>query len=101
MEKVLQGPNRPDAFFTMSDMLLVGTMMALQQYQVKIPEEIAIISISHGDVPLFFNPRVTFLQHSGTRVGATAVNLLFQLIGKESIPKINFIGTRLVVQEST
>lgn len=101
VEKVLQGPNRPDAFFTMSDALLVGTMMALQHYQVKIPEEMAIISISHGDMPRFFNPRVTYLQHSGTRVGATAVNLLFKLIGKESIPKINFIGTRLVVQEST
>lgn len=101
VSKLLQRPNRPDAIFTISDALLAGTMMALQEHQVKIPEEIAIISISHGVMPQFFNPRVSYVQHSGTRVGATAIGLLFKLINKESIPKVNYIGTRLIVQEST
>ncbi len=92
---------RPDAFFTMSDTLLVGTMMALHKHKVVVPDEMAIISISHGEMPRFFNPQVTYLQHSGTRVGATAIGLLFKLINKDSIPKVNYIGTRLVVQEST
>lgn len=101
VDKLLEKPNRPDAFFTMSDALLVGTMMALQKHKVAIPQEIAIISISHGDMPRFFSPQVSYVQHSGTRVGATAIGLLFKLINKESIPKVNYIGTRLVVQEST
>lgn len=99
--KLLENNFKPDAFFTMSDTLLVGTMMALQQHKVVIPDEVAIISISHGEMPRFFSPQVTYLQHSGTRVGATAISLLFKLIHKESIPKVNYIGTRLVVQEST
>ena len=101
MDELLQRPDRPDAVFTMSDTLLVGTMMALQKHQVKIPDEMAIISISHGVIPRFFNPSVSYVQHSGTRVGATAAGLLFKRIAKESIPKVNYIGTRLVVQEST
>ena len=101
MDELLQRPERPDAVFTMSDTLLVGTMMALQKYQVKIPDEMAIISISHGVIPRFFSPSVSYVQHSGTRVGATAAGLLFKRIAKESIPKVNYIGTRLVVQGST
>ena len=101
VEKVLEKPDWPDAIFTMSDTLLVGAMMALQKFQVKIPEDIAIISISHGEMPRFFNPQVSYVQHSGTRVGATAIGLLFKLIEKESIPKVNYIGTRLILQEST
>lgn len=101
VEKILGMPNRPDAFFTMSDTLLVGAMMALQKHKVQIPDEVAIISISHGEMPRFFSPKVSFVQHSGTRVGATAVGLLFKLIAKESIPKVNYIGTRLIVQDST
>lgn len=101
VNKLLAKKIRPDAFFTMSDTLLVGTMMALQQHKIVIPDEVAIISISHGEIPRFFSPQVSYLQHSGTRVGATAIALLFKLIHKESIPKVNYIGTRLVVQEST
>lgn len=101
VEKVLEKPDWPDAIFTMSDTLLVGAMMALQKFHAKIPEDIAIISISHGEMPRFFNPQVSYVQHSGTRVGATAIGLLFKLIEKESIPKVNYIGTRLILQEST
>lgn len=101
VDKLLAKKIRPDAFFTMSDTLLVGTMMALQQHKIVIPDEVAIISISHGEMPRFFSPQVTYLEHSGTRVGATAIGLLFKLIHKESIPKVNYIGTRLVVKEST
>lgn len=101
VDLLLEKQFRPDAFFTMSDALLVGTMMALHKHEVVVPDEMAIISISHGEMPRFFNPQVTYLQHSGSRVGATAIGLLFKLINKDSIPKVNYIGTRLVVQEST
>ena len=82
----------------MSDELLVGVMQALNKKGIRIPEEVAVIAISDGNVPNFYFPPITYVAHSGGQVGQSAVSLLFDLIEnpkKESPAKI-VLSTHLI-----
>ena len=100
---LLQSNSPPDAIFAMSDELLVGTMEAVNECKFVVPEDISVISISDGHAPYFFHPPVTYVEHSGARVGRAAVDLLFnQIEQKQQLsPKRVVLPTHLVVQGST
>lgn len=70
-----------DACFTMSDELLVRTHHALNAMGRRIPEDVALFSISDGQAPYYLFPKVSHLKHSGYEVGKSAAKLLFNLIG--------------------
>lgn len=93
----------PDAIFAMSDELLVGTMEAMNRLDIKVPEEVAVISISDGQVPHFYYPPITYVEHSGKQVGKKAAELLFDMILRKkatSNQKI-VLNTHLIIQKST
>ncbi len=77
---LLQQEDRPDAIFTMSDELLTIVMQVIYQEKLKVPEDIAVISMSNGYLPYYTNPPVTHIKHSAYSVGQTAANLLVDLI---------------------
>ncbi|MCH2083394.1 MAG: LacI family transcriptional regulator [Saprospiraceae bacterium] len=102
MIAILDYDEKPDAIFSMSDELLVGIMQAVQKREVKIPEELGIVSISNGDFPNFFKPSITYIEHSAAKVGSAAANLLFEVLEnpqKQTVSK--YIKTRLRVRGST
>jgi DNA-binding LacI/PurR family transcriptional regulator len=68
------------ALFAMSDELMVGAVQALETAKKKIPEELAIIAISDGFAPEFYNPKITHIRHSGYQVGQHAAQLLLDVI---------------------
>lgn len=81
--KIMEQHPAISAFFTMSDELMVGAVQAIEQKRLRIPEEIAIIAISDGFAPEFYNPKITHIRHSGYEVGAEAAHLLLKAIREE------------------
>lgn len=78
--KTLLQKEQPDAVFTMTDELLAGVIQTIQEEGIRIPEEIAVISISNGRLPYYIYPKITYIKHSGQSIGKTAADLLFDLI---------------------
>lgn len=78
--KLLQQDNKPKAVFTMSDELLVAIIQVIYEEKLRIPQDIAVISISNGYLPYYINPKITYIRHSGYEVGQAAANLLADLI---------------------
>jgi DNA-binding LacI/PurR family transcriptional regulator len=76
----LVGKHQVSALFAMSDELMVGAVQALETTKKKIPEELAIIAISDGFAPEFYNPKITHIRHSGYEVGQHAAQLLLDVI---------------------
>ncbi|HMQ90553.1 MAG TPA: LacI family DNA-binding transcriptional regulator [Flavilitoribacter sp.] len=92
---------RPDAIFAMSDELLVGVMQGLSESRINIPDEIAVIAISDGMAPTFWNPSISFVEHSGTAVGATSASFLFDLIEGRTAEQSRIVPTYLMAKAST
>ena len=62
--------NRPDTIFCMTDEILFGVIKAIQVLKLKIPDEIALITISNDDFfPKLFEPEITYIETSGYDLG--------------------------------
>ncbi|MDE3253425.1 MAG: substrate-binding domain-containing protein, partial [Bacteroidota bacterium] len=83
--KALQKNQKPDVIFCMSDEILIGAMKALQESQIRIPEEIGIIAISNGFIPNLFYPEITYVETNGHRLGELAFNQMMLCL-KQAIP---------------
>ena len=70
----------PDAVFAMTDHALAGIIQAIYEKGLSIPDDLAIICISNGNLPYYLNPPITHIRHSGYMVGKAAVELLFDLM---------------------
>ena len=63
---------KPDAIFAMGDLILIGAMQAVHELNLRVPEDVAIISISNGLIPTMYNPKITFVETSGYKLGKLA-----------------------------
>jgi LacI family transcriptional regulator len=70
----------PDGIFAMSDETLIGVMQAVYELGVNVPDQVSIVAISDGEFPEFFNPKITYIETSGYKVGKAAAELLMKLI---------------------
>jgi LacI family transcriptional regulator len=72
---VLEGmkqTERPDVIFCMGDLHLMGAMYAIHKLKMKVPDDIAIISISNGLIPTLYDPKITYVETSGYKLGKLA-----------------------------
>lgn len=94
----------PDAraVFTMSDKIMVQAYNVINNMRYRIPEEMALISISDGKAPYYLYPNISYIKHSGYEVGKTGAQLLFRMIKGESLGNQFFeIQTELIELSST
>ncbi len=85
------------AIFTMSDKLMIKTCQVLASLGLKIPEDIALISVSDGKAPHYHFPAITHMRHSGEEVGLHAANFLVEMIeNKKSKLEVGKIKTTLI-----
>ncbi|MFK7934345.1 MAG: LacI family DNA-binding transcriptional regulator [Saprospiraceae bacterium] len=96
--ELLKKEPRPDAIFTMSDELLISVTQTMYELNLRIPEDMAVISISNGYLPYYIQPRITFIKHSGYAVGQTAAGLLLDLINGDEQVKTETMGKQVEVE---
>jgi LacI family transcriptional regulator len=87
--------NKPDIIFAMSDEILTGVMKVLQIMKIKIPGEIAVVSISNdGFIPRLYEPEITFVETSGFELGKLAFKRLLDFQqGKTFFQEVLLQGT--------
>ncbi len=66
--------------FCMSDELLIGAMRVIQNKQLKIPDEISVISLSNGFIPKLYYPTITYIETSGYKLGKLAFTQMLACI---------------------
>jgi len=72
------------AVFCMSDEILAGAMKAVQRMGLKAPDDLGIISISDGMIPLLFYPEITYAETSGFKLGKLAFGRMMRCIAGSS-----------------
>ena len=82
--KALQSANPPDVIFCLGDLILIGVMRAIHELNLKVPEDVAVISISNGFIPTMYNPIITYVETSGYKLGKLSFSqMLGRLKGEE------------------
>ncbi|WP_293309303.1 LacI family DNA-binding transcriptional regulator [Pedobacter sp. UBA5917] len=72
------------AVFCMSDEILAGAMKAIQRMGLKAPDDLGVICISDGMIPLLFYPEITYAETSGFKLGKLAFGRMMRCIAGSS-----------------
>lgn len=68
----LDNNDKPDAIFCMGDLILIGVMQAIHERRLSVPDDTAVIGISNGLIPTMYNPKITYVETSGFKLGKLA-----------------------------
>jgi LacI family transcriptional regulator len=96
---------KPDAFFVGNYLMTVGFMRALRQYQLRCPEDVAVVTCDDHPWLDSFHPRLTTVNLPKYELGQAAARMLVQRLqpGEEPPPKraqVLTLKTVLCLRES-
>lgn len=95
---------RPDAIFAITDTAAIGVIQTLKKFNIKIPEEIAVVGFSNSLSSTIIEPNLTTTDQPGKRIGELAVDYLIREIQEPkeyASSKTIEIKTNLIIREST
>ena len=92
---------RPTAVFAASDMMAIGAMKAIKEAGLCIPQDVAVIGFDDLPVASIVEPALTTVRQPIDQLGATAADVLLNLIGQEvEAPQHVILPTQLVIRAS-
>lgn len=97
---------RPDAIFAITDTAAIGVIQILNKFNIKIPEEIAVVGFSNSKHSTIIEPKLTTVNQPGNAIGKTAIKYLINEIENDNeadliMKKTVEIKTELIVRAST
>ncbi len=104
VNELLKLHNPPDAIFTASDRISIGTLSHLHQLNIAIPDQVALGGFCDFIAPQIFNPSLTTIKQPAFEMGTQAAKLLFNLIeAKRPFTKFEkvVLETKLEERESS
>ncbi len=94
-------PAKPDAVFAASDTMALGTMRAVREAGLRIPEDIALVGFDDLPLAALSDPPLTTVRQPVSQFGLKAVEILIDLVENGIEPARRFImDTELVVRDS-
>jgi LacI family transcriptional regulator len=88
--------NKHDAVFCMGDLILIGVMKAVHELNLKVPADISVIGISNGFIPTLYNPKITYVETSGYKLGKLAFEQMMGRLKKETVSENVCVTSSLV-----
>jgi LacI family transcriptional regulator len=100
MKEAIGKGNLPTAIVVASDPMAIGVLRALHEANIRVPEDVSIISFDDIDSAAFLNPPLTTVKVYPDEMGKTAVKLLQDRINGRKVAMIAVLETDLVLRES-
>lgn len=101
MKSLLEEQDRPTACFVANDPMAVGALKALQEAQVAIPEQMAIVGFDNIGVTAYLNPPLSTFNVFPDLLGKTAAQLMFERFAGRTARINSIIDPQLIVRESS
>jgi LacI family transcriptional regulator len=101
LKNLLVLENRPTAIFAANDINAIHGYKAIQELNLKIPDDISIIGFDDIDLAKYASPALTTVRVYKEELGSIAIRMLFQLIRQEiKTPVTTIVPTKLIERES-
>ncbi len=94
--EALQQDQKPDVIFCMGDLILIGVMHAIHELKLKVPDNIGVIGISNGFIPTMYDPKITYVETSGYKLGKLAFTQMLTCLKNGPTPDEVFLESLLV-----
>lgn len=102
IKEILFGKDKPTAIFAVSDILALVMIKALEQIDIKIPDEITIVSFDNFFINLMGKRDLTYVEQNVTEIGRRGMELIISRVeGYKGPVKEVLIPTKLRVHSSS
>ncbi len=102
MQRLLSSRERFTALVSFNDLSAIGAMRALEDFGLRVPEDVSVIGFDDIKIAAFSNPRLTTIRQPMSNMGRIAAQcVLNQLNGSERFRKQITVEPELVVRGST
>lgn len=99
---LLKKPDHPDAFYCVSDVYGAAAIKAIQNCNLQVPKDIAVIGFDNIDLSKMVVPSLTTISQPKRQIGHQSCELLLDLIENPSSPTQHILlNTELIVRDST
>jgi LacI family transcriptional regulator len=101
--KLLAHKNRPDGIFCFNDPVALGTMRAILDAGLRVPEDVAVVGCGNLSYSDFLRVPLTSIDQNSKMIGETAAALALKLAHNQAParPKSTRVAPRLVVRASS
>lgn len=96
---LIESGEKFDAIMCASDLIAVGVMSALQESNLRVPEDVALVGYDNIPLAQFTSPPLTTIRQNTQLAGEYLVNTLVKLIEKQPEVSISIPG-ELVIRKS-
>jgi DNA-binding LacI/PurR family transcriptional regulator len=101
-QKLLTASTRPTAIFATTDLMAIGTLNAILDAGLRIPQDISLIGLDDINVSVRTRPALTSVGFPKDQLARAATDLLFaQIDGHNDHPALQLIEPYLAVRKST
>ena len=102
MKKALGKGCRPEGIFCGNDLTALGAIKAIKEFGLKIPEDVALVSIDNTEIAQFSSPMLTTVSVPLNQLGEVAAKLVVDHSFKRyDLPMTILIPSILVIRESS
>lgn len=104
-KKIIDMEKRPRAIFASSDLLAIGAMDAMRDFNLRIPEDIAVVGFDNIQMSKIIEPKLTTVAKPLHKMGVIGSRLLFDIMeGSEDdrtlISKEILLQSKLKIRKS-
>ena len=96
--------NMPDAVFCSNDLTAIGTMKAVRELGIRIPEDVAVVGFSNGIFSEISDPPLSTVDQHGFEMGVLATRMLLNRIHprREGEPPVTrVVQGDLIIRDSS
>lgn len=104
MKKLLSLTNLPDAVYAASDYAALGALQVMQEHNINVPNDIALVGFSNEPFTSFVKPSITTVNQNAGEIGRIAAETLIKRIKQENWkPTLtkNILNSELIIRESS
>lgn len=100
-QKLLALPERPTAIFAANDRSAIGAIEAINEFGLKVPDDISIVGFDNIEEASFVNGGLTTVDQFITDMGRVAVEMLVNLIQNKPVEDYIYrMPTKLIVRNT-
>ncbi|MCA1920725.1 transcriptional regulator EbgR [Buttiauxella noackiae] len=102
MKMLASSGDYPPALFVATDSIAIGVLRALHEHGIKVPEQLALISVNDIPTARFVYPALSTVRIHSETIGAQGVNLLMERLRDDrTIPLSVFVPSSLQLRDTT
>ncbi len=100
-KELLALPEPPDAIVAASDMMAVGAIVAIEEAELRVPEDIAVVGYDDSPFAAAMWPALTTIRQDALGLGMAAADSVLAMLDNPDFPPPTVIfPTELVIRES-